>query len=88
LPEGDTIFRAARALHRALAGRTVTHFESVFPRLTRVDADRPLRGRTVDRVESRGKHLLFGVSAVKSKSPADVARRHRRVREAPASAIS
>jgi endonuclease-8 len=59
MPEGDTIFRAARALHRALAGRTVTGFESVFPHLTRIDVDRPLRGRTIERVASRGKHLLM-----------------------------
>jgi endonuclease-8 len=58
MPEGDTIFRAARTLHRALAGRTVTSFYSVFPRLTRVDEDQPLHGRTIERVEARGKHLL------------------------------
>ena len=62
MPEGDTIFRAARALNQALAGRTVTRFESVFPRLTRVDVDRPLRGRTIERVASRGKHLLIWFS--------------------------
>ena len=62
MPEGDSIFRAARALHRALAGRTVTRFESVFPRLTRVDHDTPLRGRTIERVEPRGKHLLIWFS--------------------------
>jgi endonuclease-8 len=62
MPEGDTIFRAARALNRALAGRTVTRFESVFPHLTRVDHDQPLRGRIVERVESRGKHLLMWLS--------------------------
>jgi endonuclease-8 len=62
VPEGDTIHRAARALHAALTGRTVTHFESVLPHLTRVDADRPLRGRTIERVEARGKHLLIRFS--------------------------
>ena len=62
MPEGDTIFRAARTLHRALAGRTVTRFESVFPALTRVDADAPLSGRTIERVEARGKHLLIWFS--------------------------
>jgi endonuclease VIII len=62
MPEGDTIFRAARALDRALAGRTVTRFESVFPQLTRVDTDAPLRGRTIERVTSRGKHLLIWFS--------------------------
>ena len=62
MPEGDTIYRAARALDRALAGRVVTGFESVFPRLTRVDVDSPLSGRTVERVEARGKHLLMTFS--------------------------
>jgi endonuclease VIII len=62
MPEGDTIFRAARTLDRALAGRIVTRFESVFPQLTRIDADRPLRGRTVEHVTSRGKHLLIWFS--------------------------
>jgi len=62
MPEGDSIFRAARTLQRALAGRTVTRFESVFPRLTRVDDDAPIRGRTVERVEARGKHLLIWFS--------------------------
>jgi endonuclease-8 len=62
MPEGDTIYRAARTLQRALAGHMVTGFESVFPRLTRIDEDRPLRGRTVERVEARGKHLLIAFS--------------------------
>lgn len=59
MPEGDTIFRAARTLDRALAGRTVIRFESVFAQLNRVDRDRPLQGRTVERVTPRGKHLLI-----------------------------
>lgn len=62
MPEGDTIFRAARTLHRALAGRVVTRFESVYPQLTRVDTDTPVRGRIVDRVEARGKHVLIWFS--------------------------
>ncbi len=49
-------------LHRALAGRTVTRFETVFPQLTRVDDDTPLRGRVVERVDARGKHLLIWFS--------------------------
>ena len=59
MPEGDTILRTARTLHRALAGHVVTRFESVYPQLTRVDADTPLRGRTIERVEARGKHVLM-----------------------------
>jgi endonuclease-8 len=62
MPEGDSIFRAARTLDRALAGRTVTRFESVFPRLTRIDRRDPVRGRTLERVTPRGKHLLMWFS--------------------------
>jgi endonuclease-8 len=62
MPEGDTIFRAAQALHRALAGHTVTQFESVYPALTRVAEDRPIVGRTVESVSARGKHLLIAFS--------------------------
>src|SRR5688572_3707527 len=62
MPEGDSIFRAARTLNRALAGRTVTRFDSVFARLARVDQDHPLRGRTLERVTPRGKHLLMWFS--------------------------
>ena len=62
MPEGDSIFRTARALERVLTGHQVTRFESVFPRLTRIDDDTPIRGRTIDRVEARGKHLLIWFS--------------------------
>jgi endonuclease-8 len=62
MPEGDTIFRAARTLHAALAGHRVTRFESALPLLARVDVDRPLAGRTIEGVVSRGKHLLITFS--------------------------
>lgn len=62
MPEGDTIFRAARALHAALAGKTITRFESVFPALNRVNEDTPIVGRTLLSVQARGKHLLMGLS--------------------------
>src|SRR5262245_38844078 len=62
MPEGDTIFRAARTLHRVFAGKTVTRFESVFPALTRVHSDHPVIGRTVVAVFARGKHLLVTFS--------------------------
>jgi len=62
MPEGDTIFRTAQALHRHLAGRIVTRFESVYPALTRIDDDRPIAGRTVQGVTSRGKHILMTFS--------------------------
>ena len=62
MPEGDTIHRAARTLHTALAGRQVTRFETVFPQLARVDDDAPLAGRTIERVVAEGKHLIFDLS--------------------------
>jgi endonuclease-8 len=62
MPEGDTIFRAARTLNWALAGRTVIRFDSVFSQLTRVDDTVPIRGRTIERVDARGKHLLIWFS--------------------------
>jgi endonuclease-8 len=62
VPEGDTIYRAARALDKALRGHTVTEFDSVYPALTRVAEDRPIVGRTIEEVSARGKHLLIGFS--------------------------
>ncbi len=62
MPEGDTIHRAARNLHRALAGETVVRFETVLPRLARVDEDHPIAGRTIEAVSAQGKHLLLRFS--------------------------
>lgn len=59
MPEGDTIFRAARTLNRALAGKPVVRFESVFPHVNRVHEDAPLTGRTIEAVRAAGKHLLM-----------------------------
>jgi len=55
MPEGDTILRTARALDRALTGKTVTGFET--PRIGR-HITRPAPGTTITAVEARGKHLL------------------------------
>ena len=62
MPEGDTVFRAAKALHGALTGRLVTRFDSAYPAVTRVAADYPIVGRTVESVSARGKHLLIAFS--------------------------
>jgi endonuclease-8 len=62
MPEGDTIFRTARALSRALTGKPITGFRSTYPKLTRFDDDTPLAGQHVERVESRGKWLLIHFS--------------------------
>jgi endonuclease VIII len=62
MPEGDTILRAAQALHRVLAGQTVTRFDSVYPALTRIAEDCPVVGRIIESVTARGKHLLMTFS--------------------------
>lgn len=62
MPEGDTIYRAARALGVALEGRVVTRFETALAPLASVDDDTPVAGRTVNKVESRGKWLLIHFS--------------------------
>ena len=62
MPEGDTIFRAARAMNRALAGKKVTRFESALTKLARVDEDKGLAGRTIESVTSAGKWNLIRFS--------------------------
>jgi endonuclease-8 len=62
VPEGDTIYRAAQALGQALEGKVVTRFETALAPLASVDDDAPVAGRTVERVESRGKWLLIHFS--------------------------
>jgi endonuclease-8 len=62
MPEGDTIFRTARSMGRALIGKPITAFRSNFPLLTRFHDDTPITGQVVDRVESRGKWLLIHLS--------------------------
>ncbi|GAA4898091.1 Fpg/Nei family DNA glycosylase [Streptomyces coeruleoprunus] len=54
MPEGDTVWRTARRMHRALAGRLLTVSDLRVPRLATTD----LTGRTVLDVTPRGKHLL------------------------------
>src|SRR5262245_48383611 len=62
MPEGDSIYRAAQALHRALAGKAVTRFESVYPALTRIAHDHPVVGRMIESVSARGKNVLVAFS--------------------------
>ena len=59
MPKGDSIFRAARSMHRVLAGHEVTRFETAYAHLDRVNVDTPIVGRTIERIESAGKHLLI-----------------------------
>ncbi|HVW24730.1 MAG TPA: DNA-formamidopyrimidine glycosylase family protein [Polyangiaceae bacterium] len=53
MPEGDTIFRAARTLAQRLEGKKVLRFHSTVPAL----ATARLEGALVARVESHGKYL-------------------------------
>jgi endonuclease-8 len=62
VPEGDSIYRAARTLNKALAGHPVTRFETAYAHLDRVNVDTPIAGRTVEKVESAGKHILMHFS--------------------------
>jgi endonuclease-8 len=62
VPEGDTIFRAASHLDRALAGREVLRFETVFPKLASLDEAQPLKGRQILSVSARGKWVLIHFS--------------------------
>jgi endonuclease VIII len=66
MPEGDTIWRAARALQAALGGRTITAFNSSLPSVAAAARWFGLVGRPVACVEAKGKHLLvrFGGGAV------------------------
>lgn len=62
MPEGDTILRSAHTLQRALGGKQIVAFETVLPKLARVDVDSPLAGRVVEGVEAQGKWLLIRFS--------------------------
>jgi endonuclease-8 len=57
VPEGDTVWLAARHLDRALAGRVLTRSDFRVPRYATTD----LTGRTVSGTQPRGKHLLTHV---------------------------
>ncbi|TDC04223.1 DNA glycosylase, partial [Streptomyces sp. 8K308] len=57
MPEGDTVWQAARRLDAALAGHPLTRSDLRVPRLATTD----LTGRAVLDVTPRGKHLLTRV---------------------------
>ena len=57
MPEGDTVWLAARRLDECLAGNVLTAADLRVPRLATTD----LSGRTVESVRAHGKHLLFHV---------------------------
>lgn len=57
MPEGDTVFRTARRLTQALAGKTVTRFDLRVPRFATVD----LSGQVIHECAAAGKHLLLRI---------------------------
>lgn len=73
MPEGDTLFRAATTLRKALLNRVVTRFESSVPGVAVVDAQTPVAGRVISVVEARGKHLLVTFSVPPATAEADAA---------------
>lgn len=54
MPEGDTVWRTARALHRALTGHVLVRAELRVPQHATAD----LVGATVTGTHARGKHLV------------------------------
>ncbi len=68
MPEGDTIYRSARALQKALGGKVVTAFEANVATLASVNDDKQLVGRTVEKVEARGKWCLMHFSGASGKA--------------------
>jgi formamidopyrimidine-DNA glycosylase len=56
MPEGDTIWLAAQKLRPVLEGRTITQVSCRWPNVVE-----GLQGRSVDRIETKGKHLLIHV---------------------------
>lgn len=59
MPEGDTVFRSARALNDVLAGARLERCDIRVPAFATVD----LSGDIVDEVVSVGKHLLHRIGA-------------------------
>jgi endonuclease-8 len=57
MPEGDTVYRAAKVLRLALQGAVLTRCDIRVPAFATVD----LTGERVDAVLSRGKHLLMRI---------------------------
>lgn len=60
MPEGDTVWRTAQRLDKALSGRVLTKSDFRVPQWAEVD----LNGQPVIETVSRGKHLLTRLEAV------------------------
>jgi endonuclease VIII len=59
VPEGDTVFRAARSLDKALSGKVLLESDFRVPQHATAD----LSGQTVNETVPRGKHLLTRTDA-------------------------
>jgi endonuclease-8 len=59
VPEGDTVWRTARNLDRALTGQRLTETDFRMPSIATVD----LTGEVVESTVARGKHLLTRIGA-------------------------
>ncbi len=59
MPEGDTVWRTARSLDRALTGRVLLSSDFRVPEIATVD----LSGQHVEATIARGKHLLTRIGA-------------------------
>jgi endonuclease-8 len=59
MPEGDTIHHAARRIGAALVGNHIVEIETPQPRHAHDGWPERLSGRSVERVEARGKHLFI-----------------------------
>ncbi|HEU0238402.1 MAG TPA: DNA-formamidopyrimidine glycosylase family protein [Micromonosporaceae bacterium] len=55
MPEGDTVWNTARALHDGVAGATIVRSQFRVPQLATAD----VAGWTIDESAARGKHLLL-----------------------------
>ncbi len=58
MPEGDTVWLAAKRMHEALAGEVLIRSDFRVPSLATVD----LSGLAVTAVQARGKHMLTSLS--------------------------
>jgi endonuclease-8 len=70
MPEGDTLYRVAATLKKAMVGRTIIRFDTSLEAVAYVDARTPVAGRVVSGVDALGKHLLIVLR--KPDSPGDV----------------
>lgn len=63
MPEGDTIFRTARTLTRALTGKPITRFETGYAQLVQANDQNSFVGQSIAQIEARGKWLLIHFSS-------------------------